>query len=402
MANPGDLDVAFQYARLSAEAGDLEGAIATLERMLIFAPGLPRLQLELGVLYFRLGSDAAARGYLDAAVAGPDVPPEVRAKVERYIADIDERSAEDTLHGNVMIGGRYQTNANGGPNSKNVTLNGLEFILNDAAIGAGDTSGFVQGNVLYSHDLASQGDRFDVNLVGYGSLYSQLHENDTALAELTFGPVFNLERIKVDGAELGFYGILGGVMLDGDPYLASGGIGASLSKALDLDTRAFVQGEYRLESFQDSRQRERASDRTGDRFRLNGTLQHQLTDRLSIFAAVEGERRNADRGYLSDWEYGGSVGAALAFSSPFPTMALPWTGTLKTGVLRREFDEPDPIIDVLDAQEDDEFFVQGVLTAPVFETVAVQGVVGYRNVDSNYDLRAYDDFNVSLALIKSF
>ncbi len=33
LANPADLDVAFEYARLAAEAGDLEGAISTLERI---------------------------------------------------------------------------------------------------------------------------------------------------------------------------------------------------------------------------------------------------------------------------------------------------------------------------------------------------------------------------------
>jgi len=50
LADPSNLDASFEYAALSSQVGDLEGAIATLERMLIFAPGLPRLQLELGVL----------------------------------------------------------------------------------------------------------------------------------------------------------------------------------------------------------------------------------------------------------------------------------------------------------------------------------------------------------------
>ena len=44
LVRPDDLDTAFEYAALSVRAGDLEAAISTLERMLIFAPGLPRLQ----------------------------------------------------------------------------------------------------------------------------------------------------------------------------------------------------------------------------------------------------------------------------------------------------------------------------------------------------------------------
>lgn len=52
IANPSDLDLAFQYAQASCDAGDYEGAISALERMLIYAPNTPRIQFELGVLYY--------------------------------------------------------------------------------------------------------------------------------------------------------------------------------------------------------------------------------------------------------------------------------------------------------------------------------------------------------------
>jgi thioredoxin-like negative regulator of GroEL len=35
---PSDLDLAFEYAQLSSQVGDYEGAVSTLERMLIYAP----------------------------------------------------------------------------------------------------------------------------------------------------------------------------------------------------------------------------------------------------------------------------------------------------------------------------------------------------------------------------
>ena len=56
LANPADLDVAFDYANVSAQLGDNEGAVSALERMLLFNPNLPRVDLELGALYFRMGS----------------------------------------------------------------------------------------------------------------------------------------------------------------------------------------------------------------------------------------------------------------------------------------------------------------------------------------------------------
>src|SRR5687768_2070429 len=41
LTDPSNLDYAFEYAALSEQVGDLEAAISTLERMLVFAPGLP-------------------------------------------------------------------------------------------------------------------------------------------------------------------------------------------------------------------------------------------------------------------------------------------------------------------------------------------------------------------------
>jgi Flp pilus assembly protein TadD len=75
IARPNDLDLAYQYAQLSAQVGDYEGAISTLERMLIYAPNTPRLELELGILYYRIGSYEIARSYFATVLADPNVPP---------------------------------------------------------------------------------------------------------------------------------------------------------------------------------------------------------------------------------------------------------------------------------------------------------------------------------------
>ena len=75
LARPNDLDLAFEYATLSSQVGDYEGAVSTLERMLIYAPNTPRLQLELGILYYKLGAYDVARAYFEQALANPSVPP---------------------------------------------------------------------------------------------------------------------------------------------------------------------------------------------------------------------------------------------------------------------------------------------------------------------------------------
>ncbi|MGY9054413.1 MAG: tetratricopeptide repeat protein, partial [Alphaproteobacteria bacterium] len=69
LADPSDIDAAFEYARIAAALGDYEAAISSLERMLIFDPNLLKVKVELGVLYFRLGSYETAKSYFDQALA---------------------------------------------------------------------------------------------------------------------------------------------------------------------------------------------------------------------------------------------------------------------------------------------------------------------------------------------
>jgi tetratricopeptide (TPR) repeat protein len=404
MRDPSNLDLAFRYASLSSQAGDLEGAVATLERMLIFAPGLPRLQLELGVLYYRLGAYDTASTYFSGALAAPDVPDEVRRRVESYQTAIAERNRTDSFTGFVAAGVRYQTNANAAPENRLIrtTLLADPLLLDEGSLGQDDVNGYVSSTIHYSHDLAAQGDKLEANLQTYGALYADQHEINTAFAELTAGPTFNLERFSMENTTLGLYGILGGLVLEKDPYLVSGGAGAALAHDFGLLTRATLGAEYRREAFQDSDLRPTASDRTGDRYRLFGGVQHQLNSRLTLFAGLNGERRDADSDFLSYYEGGVSAGARLSFRSPFASQEAPWVFGLTGGYIKRDYDDPDRLFSFTEEERDDESFVEGSLTVPVAADWAVQTTVGYRNISSNYDLRNYDNVSTSLGIVWRF
>ena len=85
--DPTNLDLLFKYANLSIILGDLEAAIGVFEQMLIYKPDLPRIKLELGVLYFRLGAFASAKRYLDD-IENYDPPKEVQEKVSVFLEQI--------------------------------------------------------------------------------------------------------------------------------------------------------------------------------------------------------------------------------------------------------------------------------------------------------------------------
>ena len=85
LKQPANLDVLFKFATVASQTGDLEGAISALERMLLVNADLPRVRLELGVLYFRLGSTDAAAMYLEAARASPEASKETRERAETFL-----------------------------------------------------------------------------------------------------------------------------------------------------------------------------------------------------------------------------------------------------------------------------------------------------------------------------
>ena len=106
LRDPGNLDALFRFASLAVETGDLEGAVSALERMLILNPDQPRVRMELGILYFRLGSYQAARTYLETAVASPALPPDQRARAEDFLAESKKRLDPSYFAGEAFFGWR--------------------------------------------------------------------------------------------------------------------------------------------------------------------------------------------------------------------------------------------------------------------------------------------------------
>lgn len=88
IANPSDLDLTVTYAELAVELGDYEAAIAPLERLLVHNPDVPKVKLELGILYYLLGSYDAAKTYLTDAKASAVNEPDIAAQADSYLAKL--------------------------------------------------------------------------------------------------------------------------------------------------------------------------------------------------------------------------------------------------------------------------------------------------------------------------
>ena len=92
LRKPADPERLARFASIAVQAGDLEGAISALERLLLIDRDLADVNLELGVLYFRLGSFDTARGYLDRASGSPSASAETKTSASQYLAEMPSRA----------------------------------------------------------------------------------------------------------------------------------------------------------------------------------------------------------------------------------------------------------------------------------------------------------------------
>ena len=117
MQRPADVDAGLALARRAVELGDYEAAIGVYERILFYNPTLVQAKLELGRLYYRLGSYESARTYFAPIADAPGLSDQERRSIAAYLVEIDRRLSPSQWSVYAQMGLRYQSNATYGPSS---------------------------------------------------------------------------------------------------------------------------------------------------------------------------------------------------------------------------------------------------------------------------------------------
>jgi Flp pilus assembly protein TadD len=88
LRKPADPATLVGFAEIAIKVGDLEGAISALDRLLLIDGDQPEVKLELGVLYFRLGSFEAARNYLEEARTSTRASAAIKERAGEFIKEL--------------------------------------------------------------------------------------------------------------------------------------------------------------------------------------------------------------------------------------------------------------------------------------------------------------------------
>jgi len=150
--DPTNLSLLFEYANLSIVVGDLEAAIGVFEQMLIYDSELPRIRLELGVLYFRLGAYALANNYLKSVMEF-NPPPEVQAKVDQFLEAIVSADQPFQWQQNLSIGFKRTTNGNSGINADFIEIGDFLLEVDEDSKRQNDSSSLFNYSLSIDQDL---------------------------------------------------------------------------------------------------------------------------------------------------------------------------------------------------------------------------------------------------------
>lgn len=405
LRDPSNLDLSFRFAESAARRNDFEAAIGSLERMIFYNPDLPRVRLELGLLYFRLGSYEMARSYFQSVLDDPDAPSEVKGRVYAFLAEIDRRSNVQQLSIYAQLGYRYETNANAGPQSQIVRVFGQDAILGRQFINRPDWNAFAIGAVRHVWDFENQrGDVWETNVAGYVArqfTFSTLH---IGLAEIQTGPRLVIENDLVPGVTVRPYGLVNGVMLGDQRYLTTLGGGAALTiPTLGGGTlEPFIEGRHRR--FENSSDYPIANQQTGRLWASGAFLQGPIGSVGSSDFRYQFRAAYIRNDVKSVFDYNSYDQAAVDIGLPIEFEGLwnarKWAFIPTAGYGYYKYDQPNVFIDPFMKRRDHEYRVGGLLDVPIYEFAGVAIQVQYAKIDSN--IRNYDTRNVSVAFGPTF
>jgi hypothetical protein len=404
--DPGNSDKALTYAEAAIKVGDLEGAIGALERLLIFNPDLPRMRLELGVLYYRLGSYDLARSYLGQLAERSDLPEDVRAKVQEYLGQIDKQSAPSRLTGSLLMGIRYQTNADTGPTNgaTSIGIFGTPIITTapTAAAKHHDLNFFGAATLNHVYDFQTADPmQLETNFTTYGAKQFRQTLYDLSLLQIDSGPRFGLPNL-LPGSSIRPYAVADYLSLGGTNFMNS--YGGGLNYVAPVLDRLFVEVNFEVQNRQywEDPLRPRITNRNGDYISARATPQYAITDNQLVALTAELDRTLSVQGYERNTQFVTGPTYQIRFDPPVQPFEQPWIFTASFNRIWRAYSAPDPLVDMNDTRNDREWVVGASLSVGIVQNLAA--VFAVQNIweDSTIVNYKYTNLMGSAALSLQF
>lgn len=294
LKDPDNIELNFDYARTLVAQGDLKGAAATLERMLLTFPELAQVRLFYAIVLYRLDSlDEAERELV--TVSQLDMPDSLRREIQGYLDRISFRKKRTRFSASLSFGNTFDTNRNAAPRSGQVLFLDIPLSVPDAQREHSDIGLLSIGTFRVRHDLGFQ-EKHEV----FGGLTifrdDQLHLNEQNLQSYVFDAGGTYRSQWVDVTLNPIYTKLR--LADQSYYDAYGGK-LRLDKRVDSAFQVYSEYSGVYEQFRGITFSPSSVDRNGGRHDIRIGLLWTVLPTLQLNFEYDYTRKNARRSYVA-------------------------------------------------------------------------------------------------------
>ena len=403
---PDDVDLMFQYAVTSIRLQDYEAAITTLERILIYNPNLPRVKVELGASYFRIGSYPVAKFYFEEVLSDDTADPEMKERVQKFLDEINKRTRKSYVTGQVGFDTVFTTNANFGPEDRNILFLNVPVVLAGPDVTSQTDAGLaLVGRVSHIYDLSTAtGDVWRSDLAASFTRFADTSGGATDIAVFRTGPRLSLDDDRY-GPKIRPYVEVSHVRFAKDPLQTTIGGGFELTNTLNQSMSLF--SDLRI-AWRDSHIDTALVDLNGDiidqdglSIRANAGVNYFHDKNISLRGFVLAEYTGAESNQEQSYEFGFGGLGTYRYDSGIPMASRDWLITAGARAIYRRFDE-ESIFQPTKEREDLDLRLHVGHTAYIQNDLSVTARAEYFVRESNVRNFDLESFTAKLGLRYSF
>ncbi|PIP84697.1 MAG: hypothetical protein CO113_18965 [Elusimicrobia bacterium CG_4_9_14_3_um_filter_62_55] len=294
LKDPDNIGLNYKFAKTQVADGDLKGAAATLERILMIDPALPKIRLFYGIVLYRLGNLHEALRELESIRKLP-MDGGLKGEIEAYISRIQKQMRRTNWRGMAGVGFQFDDNRNASPSTGKKLFLDTPLTLTTGLRRSDFSALFLLGAGM-EHDLGLQGGhKLFANLTYYRSEQTLVDSLDLQVYNWDFGT-------KLNGGRWGEWSValpFDHMRLSEETYLRTYGLRVDWNKRLNNKLGLYTQVQGSKHDYVKTADVPTARERTGNHFHIDWGAQYAPAPAHQLTGGLGYTRQQASRDYFA-------------------------------------------------------------------------------------------------------